>query len=97
MEFDWDEAKRQENLRRRQVDFAIAAQIFKGPVVTREDARRDYGERRFRAAGNFEGQTYVVAYTLRNEICHIITAWKVGKAGERRYQAVLARRSEPHA
>jgi uncharacterized DUF497 family protein len=43
MEFDWDESKRRENLRRRQVDFAVAAQIFKGPVVGREDTRRDYG------------------------------------------------------
>ena len=91
MEFDWDESKRRENLRRRQVDFAVAAQIFKGPVVGREDTRRDYGERRFRAVGSFEGQTYVVVYTLRNKVRHIVTAWKVGKAGEKRYQTILTR------
>jgi uncharacterized DUF497 family protein len=97
MQFDWDEAKRKENLRQRQVDFAVAAQIFKGPILSAEDERHDYGERRLRAIGQFEGQTYVVVYTLRDEVCHIITAWKVGKAGERRYKAILSRRSYPDA
>ena len=97
MEFEWDDDKWEENLRRRQVDFAIAARIFNGPVVAREDRRRSYGERRYRAVGRFEGQAYVVAYTYRDEVCHIITAWKVGPKGEERYKALLGRRSSPHA
>lgn len=97
MRFDWDEEKRAENLRRRKVDFAVAAQIFAGPVVAAADDRHEYGEKRFRAIGQFEGNTYVVAYTLRDETWHIITAWKVGKAGERRYRALLARRSASNA
>jgi uncharacterized DUF497 family protein len=92
MEFEWDEAKRRENLRRRRVDFRIAAQIFKGPVRYAVDSRYDYGETRFRAIGQFEGQSYVVVYTLRDEIYRIISAWKVDEAGERRYQALLSRR-----
>jgi len=97
MEFEWDEAKRRKNLRRRSVDFAVAVQIFNGPVLIAEDSRRDYGERRYRALGQFEGQSYVVAYTLRDEVCHVITAWKVGKTSEKRYQARLARRAAPDA
>ena len=97
MEFEWDEAKRRDNLRRRAVDFAVAAQIFDGPVLIAEDTRRDYVEKRFRALRQFEGQFYVVAYTLRDEVCHIITAWKVGNAGEKRYQALFARRFAPDA
>jgi uncharacterized DUF497 family protein len=93
MEFEWDEAKRLENLRRRNVDFSVAAQIFKGPVLIREDRRFEYGERRHRAIGQFEGKTYVVAYTLRGEICRFITAWQVSQAGERRYKAIFARGS----
>ena len=97
MEFEWDDDKWEENLRRRQVDFAIAARIVNGLVVAREDRRRRYGERRYRAVGSFEGQAYVVAYTYRGEICHIITAWKVGPKGERRYKALLGRRPPPDA
>jgi uncharacterized DUF497 family protein len=92
MLFTWDPDKCSENVRLRKVDFAVAARIFEGPVLISEDARQDYGEKRLRAIGEFEGQSYVVAYTLRGEICRIITAWKVGKAGEQRYRTLLARR-----
>ncbi|HMN88046.1 MAG TPA: BrnT family toxin [Bauldia sp.] len=91
MLFDWDDAKCEDNIGRRGVDFAIAARIFAGPVLSREDRRREYGEQRFRAVGRFEGQAYVVVYTLRGEVRHIITAWKVGEAGEKRYRTLLAR------
>jgi uncharacterized DUF497 family protein len=97
MEFEWDEEKRLENLRRRQVDFEVAAQIFAGPVIIGEDRRQDYGEKRYRAVGRFEGQAYVVAYTLRGEVCRIVTAWKIDAAGEKRYQALLSRRAAPQA
>jgi uncharacterized DUF497 family protein len=97
MEFEWDDDKWEENLRVRQIDFAIAAQIFEGPVVTCEDDRGDYGEKRYRAIGRFEEQAYVVAYTFRDEVCHIITAWKVGPKGERRYKALLSRRPPRNA
>jgi uncharacterized protein (DUF4415 family) len=50
MKFNWDELKRKENLRKRKVDFAIAARIFEGQVLFEEDIRQDYSERRFRAA-----------------------------------------------
>jgi uncharacterized DUF497 family protein len=97
MDFEWDDDKFDENLRARQVDFAVAARIFDGPVIVSEDRRRHYGEKRYRAIGQFEGQAYVVAYTYRDEVCHIITAWKVGPKGERRYKAPLGRRSPPDA
>jgi len=93
MEFEWDEEKRQQNIRHRRVDFVIAAQIFHGSVTVREDKRYAYGERRFRALGEFEGQHYVVAYTLRGQVHRIVTAWAVGQKGAKRYKALFARRS----
>lgn len=91
MKFDWDELKRRENVRLRKVDFAEAALIFAGRVIASEDNRQNYGERRFRALGQAGGKTYVVAYTDRGEVRHIITAWEVGTAGARRYRALLSR------
>ncbi len=91
MEFEWDEAKRRANLRRRKVDFEIAARIFEGPVIIAEDRRQDYGEPRFRAVGEFEGQAYVVVYTIRGEVYRVISAWKVDRSGQKRYQALLSR------
>jgi len=91
--FEWDEAKRLANIAERGVDFAIAALIFSGPVVEAEDARGDHGERRFRAVGRVGDECYVVAYTWRDRARRIITAWKVGEDGRRRYQALLAGRA----
>jgi uncharacterized DUF497 family protein len=91
MLFEWDEIKYRENLERRKVDFEVAIGIFDGPVISAEDTRVDYGERRFRAIGEFEGQSYVVVYTDREQVRHIVTAWKVGAAGAKRYRALFAR------
>lgn len=44
MEFEWDEAKRQQVARKHDVDLAKAALIFEGFTLTRVDTRRDYGE-----------------------------------------------------
>lgn len=89
--FDWDETKRLSNLEERGVDFRDAALIFEGPVIAKEDTRKDYGERRFRALGKVDDEYYVVAYTLRESICWIISAWKVGENGKRRYEEILSR------
>ena len=91
--FEWDEAKRLANIAERGVDFVEAVAIFDGPVLEAEDERRGHGERRFRALGRVGDQCYVVAYTWRGRARRIITAWKVGEDGRRRYQALLAGRA----
>lgn len=45
MIFEWDDAKRVANLRKHAIDFADAAEFFRGPTVTNEDSRFVYGER----------------------------------------------------
>lgn len=44
MRFEWDEAKRQSNRQKHNLDFADAKLIFDGPIFTFEDDRFDYGE-----------------------------------------------------
>ena len=98
MRFSWDEGKRRENWRRRKVDLLEAALIFEDPeVVESVDDRGDYGEQRIRALGQVAGTFYLVAYTWRSGTRHLITAWKVGEHGRRRYQAILARRDQADA
>jgi len=93
MAIEWDERKRQSNLEDHGVDFADAALIFENPVLDAEDVRADYGERRYRALGEADGEFFMVAYTWRGENRRIISAWKVDDDGKRRYQAVLARKA----
>ena len=89
--FEWDEAKRLKNIADHGVDFRLAARIFRGPVVEAEDRRTAYGERRIRALGMVADACYLVAYAWRGSNRRIISAWKVGKDGQKRYQALLAR------
>jgi uncharacterized DUF497 family protein len=94
MSFSWDEQKREENWNLHKVDFAEAIGIFDDlAVIEAIDSRRDYGEERILALGKTAGVFYLVVYTWRDETRHIITAWKVGEHGRRRYQAIFARRN----
>ena len=64
MGYEWDEAKRQSNLRRHGVDFIDMYPLFDGDISERIDDRFDYGETRIRCVGEIEGRIYVVIYTL---------------------------------
>ena len=67
MDYEWDEAKRQANIRKHGVDFADAIKVFDGDFIETEDSRRDYGERRFRVIGDLDGDIVQVAYTWRGD------------------------------
>ena len=98
MLFSWDDSKRQENWEKRKVDLLEAALIFDDPEILESvDTRENYGEQRIQALGQVEGTYYLVAYTWRRATRHLITAWKVGEHGRRRYQAVFARRDQADA
>ena len=90
---EWDEAKRKENLNQHGVDFARAALIFGNPVIEAVEHRTEYGETRYRALGHVGDDYYVVAYTWRGKARRIISAWKVGEDGKRRYQTILSGRA----
>jgi uncharacterized DUF497 family protein len=91
--FSWDEQKREENWNLRKVDFAEAIGIFDdAAVIEAIDSRTDYGEERIQALGKTGDVFYLIVYTWRGETRHIITAWKVGEHGKRRYEAIFARR-----
>jgi uncharacterized protein len=92
MIFEWDESKRIENWERRKVDFMEAVAIFNDPALIESiDSRQDYGEARIQALGQADG-----FYTWRGDARHVITAWKVGENGKKRYQALFARRNQRH-
>lgn len=89
--FEWDEEKRRRNIEDHGLDFRLAARIFAHPVLESEDRRRDYGETRFRALGHIDGAFYLVAYTWRGNCRRILSAWKVGCDGRKRYETLLSR------
>ncbi|MCY4389210.1 MAG: BrnT family toxin [Desulfurellaceae bacterium] len=75
MQFEWDEVKNQANIRKHGISFETAKRIFEGPVVTRIDQRKDYGEDRYISIGRVEpAALIVVAHTSRNGRIRLISA-----------------------
>jgi len=75
----WDEAKRVQNLADHGIDFAELDGFFLGDLLTREDARLDYGELRLQSLGLFNGVVLFVVWTPRGEhddVAHLISARK---------------------
>ncbi len=92
MGFEWDDAKDATNRRKHDLGFREAAEIFRGYVLTAEDTRRDYGERRFIALGEYNGEVIQVVFTERDGNVRIITAWKASRDDRKNYQKAWAHR-----
>ena len=85
MVFEWDEGKRESNLKKHGIDFVRAVKVFQNPVVEKIDDRQDYGEDRWIAIGQWETNFLVVVYTWRGEYRRIISAWKAGNDEKETY------------
>jgi uncharacterized DUF497 family protein len=88
MQFSWDEAKRQVNLRKHGLDFADASAVFEGTTFTFEDDRFDYGEQRFITLGLLHGRVVIIAHTEHNDEIRMISM----REGTKREQILYFRR-----
>lgn len=77
MEFEWDEAKAEENYRKHLVRFEDAVKAFDDPnVVELLDILNSDSEIRYRLIGLTERSLLFVAFTERNENIKIFSAKK---------------------
>jgi len=91
MEFEWDENKNRENIKKHSISFEEATAIFEKPMWTRVDDRHDYGEVREVSIGDIGNFVIVVvAHTERNNKTRIISARKATPKEGRRYYEYLA-------
>ncbi len=88
MDYEWDETKRQSNIRKQGIDFAHAIKVFDAEFIQTEDSRRDYGERRFRVIGELDGDLVQVAYTWRGDRRRLISARRQDNVTEERITRV---------
>ncbi len=86
MEFEWNETKREQNLEKHGADFLYAALIFECEILTREDDREDYGEKRFASLGLVDCVPYTVIHTNRGDNIRLISAWKGGRKDYERHK-----------
>jgi uncharacterized DUF497 family protein len=91
----WDEAKRQQLLREREIDIIRVARILENPedLIINLDRRVTYGEFRYQAIGRLDSTFYFLVYTKRKGKRHLITAWRLDDEGRRRYQNRNPRRN----
>ena len=92
MRFEWDPAKDVANQAKHGIDFREAAEIFRGAFIASEDTRRDYGEPRIIALGEYDGEIIRVIYTERDGAIRIISAWKANTNDRETYQKAKASR-----
>ncbi|WP_020585472.1 BrnT family toxin [Desulfobacter curvatus] len=87
LEFEWDEGKRLENIKKHKIDFEEAIEIFFGPTVTKLDTRQDYGEDRYISMGQIDGFVVLVVVYVdkKTNIRRIISARRATKNEQKVY------------
>lgn len=77
--YEWDEAKRQDNLSKHGVDFAEAGKFDWSGALTAKDNRFDYGEDRFNSVGLVGDRLFVMVWTPRGEAVRVISFRKANR------------------
>lgn len=89
MRIEWDEDKRQSNLRKHGYDFAGVEELFDGITITVEDRKDDYGEQRFSTLGLLRDRVVVVIHTEDEDHIRVISIRKALKHEQRAYFAEI--------
>jgi uncharacterized DUF497 family protein len=81
MQFEWDEAKNLENIRKHEIDFADVSEMFDGSMLIEPDDRFDYGEDCWFGIGFFGNSIAVVVWTQRyGNAIRIISARRANRS-----------------
>lgn len=81
----WDEQKRELNIKNHQIDFADCETVFDLPMISKEDTRQNYGERRMQSLCMLHGEVVFVVWVERSTGAHLISVRKAEKHEKRYY------------
>ena len=84
MDYEWDEDKNRQNIRKQGLDFADAWEVFEGPVRVNFDTRANYGEDRWSGVGLLGNRIVVVSFTIRGEETRRIISLRKASRHERK-------------
>jgi uncharacterized protein len=91
MEFEWDNGKNQDNLRKHRISFEDVVAVFTSPMLVTVDDRFDYGEDRWIGIGMVTDIPVVVIWAEPSEnVIRIISARKANRQERERYEQFLA-------
>jgi uncharacterized DUF497 family protein len=91
MQFEWDEAKNLENIRKHEIDFDDVPEMFEGSMLIEPDDRFDYGEDRWFGIGFLGNGVAVVVWTERqNDVIRIISSRRANRYERQRLEQYLS-------
>ncbi len=86
MPFDWAPWKADSNELKHQVTFGFAVRVFADRKhMTYDVSRPEDGEERRKAVGLVEGKLYCLVYTMRGDVCWIISARRTNSEEDKAY------------
>ena len=90
MQFEWDEKKRQANMRKHGFDFRDAWKAFNSPMLVALDNRQDYGEDRWIGIGMLNTRVVIVIFSERGaDTIRIISMMKTLTHERIKYEQLL--------
>ncbi|MEH2193067.1 MAG: BrnT family toxin [Nostoc sp.] len=90
MQFEWDEAKNLENIRKHKIDFADVPKMFDSTMLIELDNRFDYGEERWVGIGFLGNGVAVVIWTERqSDVIRIISARRANRYERQRFEQYI--------
>ncbi|HEY4761899.1 MAG TPA: BrnT family toxin [Thermoguttaceae bacterium] len=96
MQFEWDDAKNQSNIRKHGLDFADAWEIFTMPMLIAPDDRQEYDEDRWIGIDLLRASVVVVVYLERGQdVIRIISLRKALSHERTEYEQILKDRLGP--
>jgi len=79
VELDWNPAKAASNLVKHGIDFADAIEVLNSPGDLERADPGARGEPRFQAIGAAKGRVLFVSYTMRGEVCRVISVRRASR------------------
>jgi hypothetical protein len=94
-QFEWDEKKNRQNVKKHGLDFADAGEMFRGALFIDPDTREEYGEKRWVGLGTIGGRITYVVFTERSpETIRIISLRKASRRESKEYEKAIQNRLE---
>ena len=87
MPISFDPRKNERNIAERGLSFELVEEFEWDGALVVEDARRDYGERRYQALGLIADRLHAVVFTPRAGRVHVISLRKANRREVRLYEA----------
>ncbi|MBN9534658.1 MAG: BrnT family toxin [Alphaproteobacteria bacterium] len=86
MKIEFDRTKSERNARDRGLSFGLVEDFDFDSALIVTDARRDYGETRYRAIGRLNERVVAMVFTLRGDVLRVISLRLASRKERRIYE-----------